>query len=82
MHDHSFAWCAIHRQAELGPAYVICFECGHAFRTPEALVADHNALVARLNAADVDPPGGPYELIAAVSDPEEVTFCPHCSHDL
>lgn len=76
------AHCAIHGVPEPGPAYLVCFECGHAFPTPEALLADHNALVARLNAADVEPPGGPVEPIPEEIDSEHVTVCPHCSHDL
>lgn len=27
-------YCAIHEVREPGPAYLVCFECGHAFPTP------------------------------------------------
>ncbi|RVX41138.1 hypothetical protein EDD27_3607 [Nonomuraea polychroma] len=60
------------------------FECGHAFPTPEALLADHAALIERLNANPLPDPFGPDHAapLAPKTDPEAITACPHCSHDL
>jgi phosphoglycerate dehydrogenase-like enzyme len=50
----------------------------------EALVADHAALVERLNAHPIadpfsDEPPAPLE---AKTAPDKVWACPHCTHDL
>lgn len=78
-------YCMIHGEPEDGPAYLMCFECGHAFPTPEALLADHVAMVERLNAQPIaDPriPDAPPALMEAATDPETIWSCPHCAHDL
>lgn len=67
-------------------AYRICLECGHVFPGAAALLADHAALVERLNTTPTPPPlappsglfGGP---MATETDPERVRFCAHCGHD-
>lgn len=72
-------------ESEAG-AYRICLECGHAFPSAAALLADHAALVERLNTTPTPPPlappsglfGGP---LVAETDPERIRFCPHCAHD-
>jgi len=76
-------YCAIHEVREPGPAYLVCFECGHAFPTPEALLADHAAMVERLNAELPPPPWDPawYAPAVAETDPAQVHACPHCAHD-
>lgn len=78
------SWCEGHGRIEFGPHYLICLECGHGFSTPEALLADHAALVEDLNrCAKTDPfainsPG----MLEPKTDPKEITTCPHCAHDL
>ncbi|MEW1838532.1 hypothetical protein AB0392_11310 [Nonomuraea angiospora] len=73
------------RRARARLAYFVCFGCGHALPTPEALVADHAATVERLNADligaplafDIEP-----SALVAETDPERIYVCPHCGHDL
>ncbi|MEV1245117.1 hypothetical protein [Nonomuraea sp. NPDC049750] len=73
----SGTWCDAHGRIEPGPHYLACLECGHGFPTPEALVADHAVRIAWLN-AELRPDGQ----IVAETDPEKITVCPHCAHDL
>lgn len=77
------SWCEVHGRIEPGPHYRVCFECGHGWPTPEALLADHAAMVERLNASLPEPPWDPawYAPAVAETDPERVYACPHCSHD-
>lgn len=76
-------YCAVHEVREHGPAYRVCFECGHLFPTAEALLADHAAVVERLNAELPPPPWDPawHAPAVAETDPERVYACPHCAHD-
>ena len=77
-------WCEVHGRIEPGPHYLACLECGHGFPTPEALVADAAAMAARLNADPLPPPWNPEwdGPTVANTDPQVITYCPHCSHDL
>lgn len=68
-------------ESEAG-AYRICPECWHVFPSAAALLADHAALVERLNAAPPAPPSGLFGgQMAAETDPERVRYCAHCGHD-
>jgi hypothetical protein len=51
-------------------AYVVCGECGHCWVTGDDLLADARLLCAEIGLTL--PPG----------DPDKITFCPLCSHDL
>lgn len=51
--------------------YLVCYECGHVWRTEEELVADHTALLAEMKA-----PIHPDDHRA-----EKIYICPQCTHD-
>lgn len=58
----------------------VCGECFHVFPTVDALLADHAALVERLNGEQL--PFTPYAPpLVAKTDPAQITCCPHCAHD-
>lgn len=63
-------------------SYTWCAECWHIFPTVADLLADHAALVERLNAHPINPPPGfSAPPLVAKTDPDQIWSCPHCAHD-
>lgn len=54
----------------------ICFECKHAWSAEELLDA-HNSILREIATAD----GWLSDLPRDVTDPDQVTICPLCTHD-
>ena len=77
--DHNASFhdlCALHGYEPIPPGYYrVCGECHHAYATGQDLVDAHNQVVRRLWVADEESPS----VLAA--KPEDVPFCPLCTHD-
>jgi hypothetical protein len=81
MNDTPIPVCQIHNAPEpsLPGDYRACGECWHVWRTHEEYVADVAAMDRQMNEYEVADTGmwGP----AWNTDPDELAFCPLCSHD-
>ena len=62
-------------RSELGGG-LTCYECLHVWPTEDALISDHNALIAEL--ATVFDDDEPIPLASTVDD---IYSCPLCMHD-
>lgn len=75
--------CYYHHEDEPvhdGDYYHICYECKHAFRTPEELLAAENQLRLAIASDPYDWHGGPVPYMPE-TDPGKVFSCPLCNHD-
>lgn len=69
MNEEHPDYCWIHHVVEK-PGTIRCGECFHWFADEATLLRDYNQMSWDLNTWAVEE-----------SDPNEVTFCPHCAHD-
>lgn len=79
------ALCLVHGVTEPDEgAWLVCFECGHVYRTPRDLRRDYRREYWRVASMEGAYPAIPLRWRlwrAATVRASRVTFCPHCIHD-
>lgn len=71
--------CAIHDTVEIGTEndYLVCFECGHVYKTEQELIDEDYVFRAELYAKYPDTS----ITVSPATDADEITCCPLCFHD-
>jgi hypothetical protein len=59
-----------------GSTFKVCFECGHVFQTGTEILTEANAFHVAMERAV---PGAE---LPRYTDPNDIDFCPFCTHDL
>ncbi|MGI5162744.1 hypothetical protein ACQEU3_47060 [Spirillospora sp. CA-253888] len=71
--------CHIHHTDE-PDGWLNCLECGHAWPSPRAVRRDHRRIWVRMFARRAATVAGLLRALTIRAD--QITACPHCSHDL
>jgi len=83
----SYCWCHDTREPVPPNPYVVCFECGHVYATPDDLVAAYRREVDRINADEEFKAfeeavlGIKWVDLTYRTNAEEIVFCQECCHD-